>query len=87
MRAQLKISITGELYTEEEKERMWKAIHKEQRCPECRAKKTLFGGPSGGGVINLKCGKCKTIFWSGSGEVMAAFPIAGGGDFSPWTQA
>lgn len=74
----LKPSLKGDNYTEEQKKEMWRDIHHDRKCPECGAIDSMLKGPRGGGAINIKCSQCKMIFWTSSVYGFGAYPISRG---------
>ena len=71
----LKISRTGEEYTQEQKSLFWDIIHWLRACPECGAKNSMLEGPHGGLAVNIMCSECKTVFWTAPHRGFGAYPI------------
>ena len=71
----LKVSPTGDEYTQEQKDLMWKEIHVDGRCPECGAENSMLEGPHGGQAVNIMCSECKTVFWTSPFQGFGAYPI------------
>lgn len=72
---QLTVSLTGEEYTQEQKDEMWIDIHMRAKCPECGANDSMLKGPHGGMAINIKCSECNTIFCTTPLKGFGTYPI------------
>lgn len=72
----LTASLTGEEYTDEQKDEMWTDIHMRAKCPECGAIDSMLKGPCGGMTINIKCQECGTVFWSSPFPGFGAYPLS-----------
>lgn len=72
----LKASLKGENYSQKQKKEMWIDIHNRARCPECGATDSMVKGPRGGLAINIKCSKCKMVFWTSRFYAFGAYPIS-----------
>lgn len=74
--AKLTPSLNGANYTQQQKKEMWIDIHWKFKCPECGASDSMLKGPRGGLAINVKCSKCKTVFWSTPLTAFGAYPVS-----------
>lgn len=74
--SKLKLSLKGDNYTQEQKSEMWIDIHIRSKCPECGATDSMLKGPRGGLAINIKCSKCKMVFWTSGFSGFGAYPIS-----------
>ncbi|MBA7687659.1 hypothetical protein ES703_96123 [subsurface metagenome] len=72
----LKPSLKGDNYSQEEKKEMWDEIHTRRKCPECGAIDSMLKGPRGGFALNIKCSKCKMIFWTTPFTGFGAYPVS-----------
>jgi len=69
-------SLKGDNYSQKQKKEMWACIHNDLKCPECGAEYTMLQGPRGGMAINIKCSKCKMVFWTTRYAGFGAYPIS-----------
>lgn len=71
----LKPSLCGENYTDEEQREMWIDIHDRSKCPQCGAEDLILQEPHGGPAVNIKCNQCKMVFWISRSQRLGAYPI------------
>jgi len=74
----LKPSLTGDNYTQDQKKEMWIDIYMGARCPECGAKHSMMEGPYGGLAINTMCSECGMVFWTTGFPGSGAYPLKSG---------
>lgn len=71
----LQPSLTGDNYTDRQKQAMWVTINYLETCPQCGGFQSMLAGPRGGMAENIKCKYCHMVFWLTPHKQIGAYPI------------